>query len=309
MWVNFDGATPGKKLMAIKITRGDGSKLNYAVAFIRILGYLLSSFVLMLGYIWILFDKKKQGWHDKIANTLVIETNEKPKMFVGIFLMIISMFCLFGFAGSVLLHGFKIGFEEASKKSSTIKSASSVQEIKDNLSDKSKPHYLKSQELFSQLRTAGDSIDAIRPIADQIIAEAKLAADAEPSNPFLWSNLADAYTWPNTLGTAEDSLNAYKKAEELDPNNVIYINFVGDQLLNMKRYDESILQFQKTLRLTEQSGFAHLSLGKAYAGLKIYDEAKTNFEKAIELFKNQNNKGQFDDEILAAQKWSSSLPK
>lgn len=158
------------------------------------------------------------------------------------------------------------------------------------------------------MRTAQNNLDAIKPIADQTIQQAKLAVDVEPKNPFLWSNLGDAYGWPNTIGSPEDSLNSYKKAEELDPNNVVYINFVGDQLIRMERYEDAILQFQKTLRLTDTSGYAHLSIGKAYKSLNIYSEARKHLGRAIKIFESDNDQGQYDDEILDAQKEIGSLP-
>ena len=38
----------------------------------RYFAYLLSSLPLGLGFLWIAFDSKKQGWHDKLAGTAVI---------------------------------------------------------------------------------------------------------------------------------------------------------------------------------------------------------------------------------------------
>lgn len=37
------------------------------------LGKFLSGLILSLGYLWILFDDNKQGWHDKLVDTLVVE--------------------------------------------------------------------------------------------------------------------------------------------------------------------------------------------------------------------------------------------
>ena len=39
---------------------------------VRYLGYFVSALPLGLGFIWVAFDKRKQGWHDKIARTLVV---------------------------------------------------------------------------------------------------------------------------------------------------------------------------------------------------------------------------------------------
>lgn len=66
------GRTPGKRLLGLQVVSADGTSISYGIAFLRSVGYLVSSLVFCLGYIWIGFDKKKQGWHDKIAGTVVI---------------------------------------------------------------------------------------------------------------------------------------------------------------------------------------------------------------------------------------------
>jgi len=66
------GRTPGKMLLGLQVVSVDGTPISFGTAFLRSVGYLVSSLVFCLGYIWIAFDKKKQGWHDKIAGTVVI---------------------------------------------------------------------------------------------------------------------------------------------------------------------------------------------------------------------------------------------
>jgi uncharacterized RDD family membrane protein YckC len=67
------GQTPGKMLLNIKVIRTDGSNISLGYAILRYLGYLISGFVLGLGFLWIAFDARKQGWHDKIADTYVVK--------------------------------------------------------------------------------------------------------------------------------------------------------------------------------------------------------------------------------------------
>lgn len=74
-WI-YKSATPGK--MATKLTIVDaktGGKPSKAQFIGRYLGYYVSSIPLFLGIIWIAFDKKKQGWHDKLAGTVVLKNN------------------------------------------------------------------------------------------------------------------------------------------------------------------------------------------------------------------------------------------
>ena len=67
-------ATPGKMIVNAVIV--DADTLNPPSSWqlvVRYLAYYLSTLVLFLGFIWITLDRRKQGWHDKLAGTLVIE--------------------------------------------------------------------------------------------------------------------------------------------------------------------------------------------------------------------------------------------
>jgi uncharacterized RDD family membrane protein YckC len=72
------GQTPGKMLFGLRIIQISGEKMNIGVAFLRWVGSLVSGLVFLLGFIWIAFDGRKQGWHDKIAATLVIRLGNRP---------------------------------------------------------------------------------------------------------------------------------------------------------------------------------------------------------------------------------------
>lgn len=72
-WVKFAG-TPGKRILKLKILDADtGENLTAGKALIRYLMYLVSYLLLCIGLIWAAFDKKKQGWHDKVANSVVVK--------------------------------------------------------------------------------------------------------------------------------------------------------------------------------------------------------------------------------------------
>ena len=70
-WI-YKSATPGKMITKLTIVDAKTGKKPTTLQFVlRYLGYFLSS-IFLLGFIWIAFDKKKQGWHDKIAGTVVV---------------------------------------------------------------------------------------------------------------------------------------------------------------------------------------------------------------------------------------------
>jgi len=67
------GATPGKKILQLKIIREDGIEpLGYGKAFLRLLGYAVNNFTMCIGYLVILFNDEKKGLHDMIAGTRVV---------------------------------------------------------------------------------------------------------------------------------------------------------------------------------------------------------------------------------------------
>ena len=71
-WVKAGGQTIGYKAMGLRVVRlRDGGPIGWGQALGRFLSYIISG-IFGLGYIWILFDGRRQGWHDKLAGTVVI---------------------------------------------------------------------------------------------------------------------------------------------------------------------------------------------------------------------------------------------
>jgi len=66
-------ATLGKIVVGIKVVNNDGQGIAFSKALLRNLSKLLSAFILGIGYIMIIFDDRKQGLHDKIADTFVVK--------------------------------------------------------------------------------------------------------------------------------------------------------------------------------------------------------------------------------------------
>jgi len=74
----FRGATPGKMLVKAKIVTADGLRQPSTGRLIgRFLAYFVSIIPSFLGFLWIAFDKRKQGWHDKLAGTVVINVEDE----------------------------------------------------------------------------------------------------------------------------------------------------------------------------------------------------------------------------------------
>jgi uncharacterized RDD family membrane protein YckC len=73
-WV-YRAATPGKMLVRAKIVDANtGAAPTLGQCIGRYLGYFVSIFTLCLGFLWIAFDARKQGFHDKLAGTVVVRT-------------------------------------------------------------------------------------------------------------------------------------------------------------------------------------------------------------------------------------------
>jgi len=71
------GQTLGNTLLGIKVVSKDGSGLSRGKAFLRYIGYIVSGVLWSIGFLWVAFDRKRQGWHDKIAGTYVIYADDE----------------------------------------------------------------------------------------------------------------------------------------------------------------------------------------------------------------------------------------
>jgi uncharacterized RDD family membrane protein YckC len=77
-------ATPGKMLFRIKIVDADTeAPITDRQILLRLFGYIPSSVCLLAGFFWIGIDKRRQAWHDKIANTLVVVVPRKKVAIPG----------------------------------------------------------------------------------------------------------------------------------------------------------------------------------------------------------------------------------
>ena len=69
----YRGATPGKMAISAKIVDArTGAAPSTGSLVVRYFAYIVSALPLMAGFLWIAFDRRKQGFHDKIAGTVVI---------------------------------------------------------------------------------------------------------------------------------------------------------------------------------------------------------------------------------------------
>ena len=76
-WLKFLG-TPGKMALRLKIVDAKtGGRLALGQAIGRYFAYIPAMLPIGLGFIWVGIDKKKQGWHDKLAGTVVVRDTRK----------------------------------------------------------------------------------------------------------------------------------------------------------------------------------------------------------------------------------------
>ncbi len=84
LWV-YRSTSPGKMVFSARIVDAKtGGAPSTRQCVVRYLGYFVSLVPLGLGFLWIAFDRRKQGWHDKLAGTVVIrckglETRDKAR--------------------------------------------------------------------------------------------------------------------------------------------------------------------------------------------------------------------------------------
>jgi uncharacterized RDD family membrane protein YckC len=75
-WIYFwgtTGSTLGMRLLRLRvIDANNGGPIGYGRAAVRFLMSIVNTWACYIGWIWVAFDPRKQGWHDKVANSVVI---------------------------------------------------------------------------------------------------------------------------------------------------------------------------------------------------------------------------------------------
>ena len=73
-WIVGDGTTPGHAIMGLRVVRMSAKPMRLHIAVVRWIGYIICFFSLGLGFLWVLLDNQRQGWHDTMAGTCVLYT-------------------------------------------------------------------------------------------------------------------------------------------------------------------------------------------------------------------------------------------
>jgi uncharacterized RDD family membrane protein YckC len=69
------GGTLGMRVLSLAVVHAEtGERIGLVRAIIRYAGYVAGALACYLGWLWVAFDEDKQGWHDKLANTIVVYT-------------------------------------------------------------------------------------------------------------------------------------------------------------------------------------------------------------------------------------------
>jgi uncharacterized RDD family membrane protein YckC len=66
------GQTIGQRVMGLRVVRLNGRRVGFWLSLVRWIGYQVCIFTLGIGFLWVLIDNRRMGWHDKLARTCVI---------------------------------------------------------------------------------------------------------------------------------------------------------------------------------------------------------------------------------------------
>ena len=194
-WVKFNGQSLGKRLMHIRVVREDHAPINAGTAILRYVAYAASSILGSLGFLAMLIDAKKQTWHDKIARTYVVKTDEARPGF-GAYLL--------GWVGPLLvLLGFLViamvsrGLIDSPNDFRSLYHDFRLIYTTSRMKPEVKVHWDKAQKLMDEVKEYGP-VDATysaqtRPQAREVVEELKLARDIDPDNAIIHNGLGMAY--------------------------------------------------------------------------------------------------------------------
>lgn len=180
--------------------------------------------------------------------------------------------------------------------------AAIIKDYIESINSEAKPYWEQSVGLFEQIKDNKDNPDEVKKLNDQNLAALKKATELDPENPELWSSLCTAQTWVSTIGSLEEGLKACQKAEELRSGILKYAYNTGDMLYRLAKHNEAVIQLEKALRINDNYGYAHYTIGQAYSRLGMAVSAREHLQKAIDIWTGVNKDGNWDSMILEAKK-------
>ena len=101
---NLLGGTIGKRLMGLRVVRRDGTSLGFLRAFLRAVGYLLSTPFCNFGFILALFNAENRALDDMISGALVVETRRKNTAEAAILFLGAACAAIVVFGGNIFLQ-------------------------------------------------------------------------------------------------------------------------------------------------------------------------------------------------------------
>ena len=66
-------ATLGKRALGIKVTNSQGARISFGQATGRHFGKIVSTLIIFIGFLMVLWDEKRQALHDKMASTFIVQ--------------------------------------------------------------------------------------------------------------------------------------------------------------------------------------------------------------------------------------------
>jgi uncharacterized RDD family membrane protein YckC len=71
------GLTPGKAVFGLRVRKTSGESPGLVTMLLREwVGKFVSGLFFSLGFLWAIFDRDRQAWHDKIAGTVVVKVGQ-----------------------------------------------------------------------------------------------------------------------------------------------------------------------------------------------------------------------------------------
>jgi uncharacterized RDD family membrane protein YckC len=124
--------TLGKKIMGIRVISKDGKNLNVFRAFIRAIGYFLSSFIINIGYLIALTNNRRVSLHDFLASSFVVKTKQKSPFMEGLIVVLswsLMAFLVGSWANRTILTPTPTEKKQIAQAQRTLSKLSKLQEI------------------------------------------------------------------------------------------------------------------------------------------------------------------------------------
>lgn len=275
-WTNSNGSTLAMKFLGIKLVRDDVGEVKASTSFIRCLTSLISALFFALGFLWMIWDRKRQTWHDKLSDTVVVRSRKEYPL-LTFTVLFISLIGYFGYINFIMRQK-NVDYQKNDTFEKTL-------DVNDYLQS-GKNKYNMAVQISNKDNLTDTDKNQVKELVSEAIKEVKRATEINPNSFEAWYQLGLIY---KDLVSVEvenadtHAITSFEMAAKIKPEYSETYLQMGAIYARTKNFESAIEYFIRAADIDSDNANIQYNIGLSYKELGDIESSRRSFEKALGL--------------------------